>query len=651
MSRSARIALLLLAIAAPADARAFCGCMVSSQPGQALVSEASMVVLAREGDRTVLTMRNDYRGPPEDFALVVPIPSSVRQGDVRTLDDGLFEQLDRLTAPRLYDYYERDPCWDPNFPTPSVQHRGMGWVGPMWLPRGLGGRGAPDVEVESHFAVDEYDVVVLGASESATLDGWLRRHGYHVPDGFEAAVRPYVERGDRFFVARVNAEELELEDGYAVLSPLRVSYQSERFELPIRLGLLNCDSEQDLIVHVLAPDTRYVVSSYPRATIPTHYRVDEAVRGRFEELYEALFTETLERHPGAVVTEWAYEVGGEGSWDTALPHELLRAFAEPLMAPPEVQLRSTRHVHLGPDAVRVRGSLSADAVAGVLREHLDELRYCYEVAESNGEQVEMTFVVSPNGAAQSAFAEGETLALSSCMSQAVRRLTFPEPRGGGVAGVTVTIPAMRRTGAVPAPPAGRYWTSETPLVLTRLHMRYDEHIRDDLVFARADPITGGTYGWAQRERGPFIVRAARRHERNAFEARYFIGHDWEGPVSCGDNAIRGAWIPGWRDGEEVVHPYAGIGEDGEPLEREPSEPPLVLEDAIREAVPELELEPRVPAEPPEPPTPAPPPAAPPTEDSGCGCRAAGGEGAPIAALLLLGLLLSARWARGRSARR
>ena len=31
-------------------------------------------VLMRAGTRTALSMQNNYEGPPEDFALVVPVP-------------------------------------------------------------------------------------------------------------------------------------------------------------------------------------------------------------------------------------------------------------------------------------------------------------------------------------------------------------------------------------------------------------------------------------------------------------------------------------------------------------------------------------------------------------------------------------------------
>ncbi len=58
-------------LAASHDAHAFCGFYVSGADAK-LFADASQVVLMREGTRTVLSMQNDYQGPPESFAMVVP---------------------------------------------------------------------------------------------------------------------------------------------------------------------------------------------------------------------------------------------------------------------------------------------------------------------------------------------------------------------------------------------------------------------------------------------------------------------------------------------------------------------------------------------------------------------------------------------------
>ena len=59
-------------LASPA-AHAFCGFFVSGADRK-LYNDATFVVLARLGEQTTLSMQNSYQGPPEDFAMVVPVP-------------------------------------------------------------------------------------------------------------------------------------------------------------------------------------------------------------------------------------------------------------------------------------------------------------------------------------------------------------------------------------------------------------------------------------------------------------------------------------------------------------------------------------------------------------------------------------------------
>ena len=56
-----------IALAAPA-AEAFCGFYVGKADSK-LFNDASQVVLVRDGERTVITMSNDYKGELTDFAL------------------------------------------------------------------------------------------------------------------------------------------------------------------------------------------------------------------------------------------------------------------------------------------------------------------------------------------------------------------------------------------------------------------------------------------------------------------------------------------------------------------------------------------------------------------------------------------------------
>ena len=64
----------------------------------------------RDGTRTVLSMQNTNAGPPEDFALVVPVPVVLQKEQVRTLPKEIFAKVDAMAAPRLVEYWEQDPC-------------------------------------------------------------------------------------------------------------------------------------------------------------------------------------------------------------------------------------------------------------------------------------------------------------------------------------------------------------------------------------------------------------------------------------------------------------------------------------------------------------------------------------------------------------
>jgi hypothetical protein len=65
----------------------------------------------------------------------------------------------------------------------------------------------------------------------------------------ERLLRPYVQGGSKFFVAKVDVKKVRFENGQAMLSPLRFHYDSDTFALPVRLGLANSAGTQDLIVH------------------------------------------------------------------------------------------------------------------------------------------------------------------------------------------------------------------------------------------------------------------------------------------------------------------------------------------------------------------------------------------------------------------
>ncbi|MDP3506217.1 MAG: DUF2330 domain-containing protein [Myxococcales bacterium] len=287
----------------PFAAHAFCGFYVAGG-GAELFNNATQVVLMREGTRTVLSMQNNYQGPAADFAMVIPVPVVLKKEQVKTLPRDVFGRVDTLSAPRLVEYWEVDPCYVDERQyedEDGAAQKSTGGPGEMTK------RKPALVKVEARFEVGEYDVVILSAKDALALEQWLKENKYKIPEGAEALFRPYIQQGQKFFVAKVNVKKVTFENGMAKLSPLRFFYDSEKFELPVRLGLINAKEKQDLIVHILARNQRYEVANLPNVTIPTNVDLAPSAKSEFPFFYVSLFDRTLAKNPKAVVTEYAWQ--------------------------------------------------------------------------------------------------------------------------------------------------------------------------------------------------------------------------------------------------------------------------------------------------------------------------------------------------------
>src|SRR5213594_3370937 len=111
-------ALLIVTLAAP-TVLAFCGFYVAKADAK-LFNQASQVVLVRHDNKTVITMANDFKGDPKEFAIIVPVPTVLEKDQIRVGDRALIEHLDAYSAPRLVEYFDDDPC------RPHIQYYSRG---------------------------------------------------------------------------------------------------------------------------------------------------------------------------------------------------------------------------------------------------------------------------------------------------------------------------------------------------------------------------------------------------------------------------------------------------------------------------------------------------------------------------------------------
>ncbi len=313
LSTIAALALAPIALA-PLQAHAFCGFYVG-KADSSLFNDSSQVILARDGQHTTISMRNDYRGALTEFALVVPVPVVLKKEDVKILDQKLFTHLDDYSAPRLVEYHDENPCVPPR-----MYDRMMATAIPAPAPTAAAAGRPPKVKVEAFFTVGEYDIVILSAEESDALESWLTENGYNIPKGASAALRPYVRQNMKFFIAKVNLQE-KAKAGGQYLSPLQFSFASEKFMLPMRLGMLNAQGPQDLIVYTLTRKGRVESSNYRTVPVPTGVDIPLYVRdqGLFKDFYKTMFGKLAEQDRyRTVFTEYAWNA----------------AWCDPCVAPP-----------------------------------------------------------------------------------------------------------------------------------------------------------------------------------------------------------------------------------------------------------------------------------------------------------------------------
>ncbi len=292
-------------LAAAPQALAFCGFFVAKGDAK-LFNEASKVVMVRDGNRTVLTMVNDFQGDARDFAMVVPSPTVLQREQIHVTDNTVVDHLDAYSAPRLVEYFDPDPC------QPVVMMERMMTLGasaPTEMADSSARSKALGVTVEAQYLVGEYDILILSATQSDGLATWLTENGYTIPDGAAAVLGSYIKQGMKFFVAKVNLEA-HAQQGGGVLRPLQIAFESPKFMLPIRLGMVNSKGSQDLLLYTLTRKGRVETANYRTVRMPTDAEIPVTTKDRFGETYKALYGNSVGKEGGAaVMMEYAWDMG------------------------------------------------------------------------------------------------------------------------------------------------------------------------------------------------------------------------------------------------------------------------------------------------------------------------------------------------------
>lgn len=530
-ARAPNVLLALLAcgacVGSAGTSRAFPGIAVSVTDTTPEISTTELVVMEHAGV-SIVTLAVDYQGPIQRFALLLPVPGDVERGRLETVKHEFIARLEQVTAPRVFEFWEQDPCV-PGAPEQAWQEKvpvkNRGFLTPEVMPprdahypvsNELSIPAVPDFKQTE----DEFSYQLLRPKSSAELGGWLGKRGYR----FEAAsLEPLLGalgNDAQLLVAEVAVDRAELIDSERLqLGGIR--YWSRRPLLPIAatLGRAHYADRHDLFVYGLHREKRYQAANLQNVFAPTNLRVAVGVGARVGTLYNTLFERLLGKHAGAAVTEFV------GPSDEC---------GEPCSNAP-LQLREL--LTFGGDVL--------EAQPGAKRELAAAAAELSEAARSR-----------LAGGSVAPAASGEDV--RSREQQALERQL-----------------ALKRA-----------LLARQRYVLTRLHMRTRAGAApNSLELAATDAHQSGGYGVP---RGPNaeLVSGVRAAKSSRYQVRFYAAHPWAGAMPCA-KPERWRWGKRWKShtqhwrGVDVARDLLRVGED-----------PKLVDTVLLGAVPEVGFTPR-----------------------------------------------------------
>lgn len=301
--------------------------MLIAGTGTEKVSTTKVVVMKNDGG-TAVTLMPDYQGDLQPFAMIFAVPSDVNMENVQALKREFVDRVDRVSAPRFAEFWEKDPCepgkaeqvWEVSRKAADD----TGFLGVM--------KTDPSKKVEKELLLDvdaqkkegEYGDGIVGSK--AELMAWLEKKGFKLPEGGDASLSQYENEGYRFVALPVDTNRIELIGGSrAVLSPVRYFTAQSLKDIPVKFGLPSASEHHDLYVYTLAPK-RMEVKNYTTKPAPTNLSVDFVVKERMGEFYNALYDKFAAKHPNTFVLEYAFPTSGCGNpcpTEPLLPHEMM----------------------------------------------------------------------------------------------------------------------------------------------------------------------------------------------------------------------------------------------------------------------------------------------------------------------------------------
>ncbi len=291
--------LALGALGSPESVQACGGFFCQNTP---VDQNAERIIFTQNRDGTISAyIQIQYTGWAPDFSWILPLPSAIGAEDVEVPEDAMAAFL------------ELEVATDPVFIPPEFPECAARAMAAMPMAESVGnGR---SVEVFASGEVGPYGFDVIGSEDPEALISWLREHEYRVTEEMEPLINLYVEEEFVFLAMRLLPES-----DVADVQPVKVTYESERPMIPLRLTAVAANPDMAVMVWVYAE----------KQAVPVNYASMEIAN---EDLtffsfggnnYRQLMGEVADEFGGqAFITEFAAP-----SRELTVVHPLLQALAE-----------------------------------------------------------------------------------------------------------------------------------------------------------------------------------------------------------------------------------------------------------------------------------------------------------------------------------
>jgi HEAT repeat protein len=153
------------------------GCFVFKWDKYRDINEPTQkAIILHDGGREDLLLQVKYEGPMEDFGWLIPVPA-----------------LPKIEKGSMDPFYELSELTQRQFATRGVVTMGLATAG----------ESRNSVKVIEVKTVGAYEVAVLSATDTGSLEHWLKLHGYSIPDQKSEVINEYLRKNWYFIAAKI----------------------------------------------------------------------------------------------------------------------------------------------------------------------------------------------------------------------------------------------------------------------------------------------------------------------------------------------------------------------------------------------------------------------------------------------------------------